>query len=142
MLLERLNTVCLWLETFREISKTKLSDIPQFVAEFTISNDTLYIQVDRALYHVGEQSETKTISSTFGDSVGEVLCLLLNGLGNFTLRQVGSMKLLQKRLKIAAIENLKWINDITLRFRHLGSIFVLDHRVQEYCLERQLIRQF
>ena len=52
------NTVCIWNEVSREIAHTKFNNIPKFIAEHSVSNDSLYIQVDRALDHIAEKSKS------------------------------------------------------------------------------------
>ena len=41
-------------ESLGEVSKGKFHDVPQFVAELTIAHDSLHIQVNAVLDHVGE----------------------------------------------------------------------------------------
>ena len=49
-----MNTINLRLEALREVHEAELCDIPQLVAELTVANDSLNIQVDVSLHHVGK----------------------------------------------------------------------------------------
>ena len=82
-----------WLEVRDEL-KSEAGGIPKLVAEHSITNDALDIEVDvTALNGVCEQSESEGIGSTFGDTVGEVGSLVLLGLGNFLCWKVTGVQL-------------------------------------------------
>lgn len=100
---ERRDTIGLGLEVRWEVIKSKLDNVPKLVAELSVANDSSHIKIDRALNHIGEESEAKGIGTTLWNTVRELQGLLLDGLCDFALRQVRLVELLVQCFKIAAI---------------------------------------
>lgn len=71
------DSVFLWLEARSEVGEGKLVDVPELVAELSVSNNSLDIKIDAALDHVVHQTESQGISSTFWDTSWEIF-----GFGN------------------------------------------------------------
>lgn len=84
------------LEAFREVGKSEFVDVPKLIAELFVTNNSLNIQVNRALNHVGEESESKSVSTTLRNTFGEVSGLNEAGFFDLLGRKVRLFKFLKK----------------------------------------------
>lgn len=89
---ETVNRLIVRLEIGGEVAHGKLDNVPQLVAELTVSNYTLDVQVDRALDHVREKSKSKGVSSALRNTIREILFLLNNSLFDLGFGQVALVK--------------------------------------------------
>lgn len=103
------------MEAFWEVGESKLVNVPEFVAELSVSNDDLDIKIDGLLNHVGKQTESESVCTTLWDTVGEHLALFDDSLGDFLLLQVGVSQLLEEDLKTTAVHDFEGIDDVSLR---------------------------
>ena len=109
-----MHTSGLWLESLREVLKCELDNVPQLVAEFAIANDTSNVQVDGVLHHVGHEGEAERVGTALRDTLGELCLLVLDSFLDFSWGQVRVVELLEQSVKIAAIKDLKRVNDVAL----------------------------
>jgi hypothetical protein len=110
------HSVFLRLESFGEVAKSKLANVPKLVAEVSVANDSLHIQVNAALDHVVQHRETQGVGSALRDSVREFFSLLDDCLLDLRFGKVRFIELLKEDVKRAAVHDLERVNDVSLGF--------------------------
>lgn len=80
-----LNSVCAGSEISWEVSKSEFYDVPKLVTEFSISDNSFNVKIDRALDHVAKKCESECVSSTFRNTLREILLLLNDSFFDFIL---------------------------------------------------------
>jgi len=129
------------LPSLGEVAEGESVDVPEFVAELLVPNDSLHIQVDGALEHVREHSKSEGVSTTLRDTIREVFLLSGARLSDFLGSQVGFLQLLEEDIKPTAVHDFKRVNDVTLRLGHLSTVLITDHRVKEDGVEGELVSE-
>ena len=102
------------LEVVGEVLEREANGVPELVAELSVSNDSLDVEVDAALDHVVEEGESESVSAALRDTRWEVLGFGNDRLLDFTLWEVGVGQLLEKDIESAAVHDLERVDDISL----------------------------
>ena len=56
--LQSFNSSLLWLETFSEVGESKFVDVPKLVAELSVTNNSLDIEIDATLNHIIQKTKS------------------------------------------------------------------------------------
>jgi len=130
------------LEIGAELGESETDSIPDLVAEVTIANDTIDIEVDiTTLSSVCTKSETKCISTTFCNTVGVLLALASLSLLNLVSTEVTVEKLLVECLKGDTLDDIDGVNDVAETLADLTAVCITDHTVKEDITERQFVSE-
>jgi hypothetical protein len=106
-----------------EFGLGEFESLPDFVAELTVTDNFVDVQVDAsALHHVGKKTKPQRIRTTFSNTLRELMFKFFDGVVLFPLRQVAVAYFCNKVVKSGAFDDLKWVNYVTSRLTHLVAL--------------------
>jgi len=148
-------------EPLIEFEHRKLGSIEDLVAELSVTFHAEDLKVDITTYRSNSQQtalvrvtpghtsgriraecKPQGVTSTFRNTLGEVLLLASFSLGNLFVVQVALMELLVEGLEVHSLDDVNWVDDVSEGLAHLPSVCVSNHCMAIHLLERHLASQF
>mmetsp|Transcript_2948 Transcript_2948/g.2542 ORF Transcript_2948/g.2542 Transcript_2948/m.2542 type:complete len:238 (+) Transcript_2948:917-1630(+) len=125
-----------------ELGQTEFEGIPDLVQEKSVTDNSSDIHIHvSGLNAVSQQTETKSISTTSGDTIGVIFSSSLAMIVHLILRESTLLDTINQVFQTGTIDDIDRVNNVTLTLTHLFTILVSDEIVQEYSVEGKLISE-